>query len=134
MKAIQIQAFGKPTDVAQCVDIADVEAPEANEVVIALEASPINQYDLLMIAGGYGYRPPLPAIVGTEGVGRVIAVGSGVKHLKEGDRTLEATSDGISGCVRKRGARKRGIRLTSNWKKRVSNQVLQRQEQGLSRN
>jgi uncharacterized protein (DUF302 family) len=26
-------------------------------VVIALEASPINQYDLLMIAGGYGYRP-----------------------------------------------------------------------------
>src|SRR6202022_511457 len=88
MKAIQIQAFGKPIDVAQCVDIADVGAPEANEVVIALQASPINQYDLLMIAGGYGYRPPLPAIVGTEGVGRVIAVGSGVKHLKEGDRTL----------------------------------------------
>ena len=52
MKAIQIQAFGKPTDVAQCVDIADVGAPDANEVVVALEASPINQYDLLMIAGG----------------------------------------------------------------------------------
>ncbi len=42
----------------------------------------------MMIAGEYGYRPPLPAIVGTEGVGRVIAVGAGVKHLKEGDRTL----------------------------------------------
>jgi NADPH:quinone reductase-like Zn-dependent oxidoreductase len=52
MKAIQIQTFGKPTDVAQCVDIADVGAPEANEVVVALQASPINQYDLLMIAGG----------------------------------------------------------------------------------
>src|SRR5258708_10811845 len=88
MKAIQIQAFGKPTDVAQCVNIADVGAPDANEVVVPLEASPINQYDLLMIAGGYGYSPPLPAIVGTEGAGRVIAVGSGVKHLKEGDRTL----------------------------------------------
>jgi len=49
------------------------------EVVIALEASPINQYDLLMIAGGYGYRPRLPAIVGTEGVGRVIAAGAGVR-------------------------------------------------------
>ena len=60
----------------------------AGEVVIALEASPINQYDLLMIAGGYGYRPRLPAIMGTEGVGRVVAVGAGVKHLKEGDRTL----------------------------------------------
>src|SRR6266403_1501646 len=88
MKAIQIQAFGKPADVAQYVDIADVGAPDTNEVVVALEASPINQYDLLMIAGGYGYRPPLPAIAGTKGVGRVIAVGSGVKHLKEGDRTL----------------------------------------------
>ncbi len=41
-----------------------------------------------MIAGGYGYRPRLPAIMGTEGVGRVVAVGAGVKHLKEGDRTL----------------------------------------------
>ena len=88
MKAIEIQAFGKPIDVARCVEIAEVGAPGANEVVIAVEASPINQYDLLMIAGGYGYRPSLPAIMGTEGVGRVIAVGAGVKHLKEGDRTL----------------------------------------------
>ena len=72
MKAIQIQAFGKPTDVAQCVDIADVGAPDTNEVVVALEASPINQYDLLMIAGGYGYRPPLPAIAGRTSCGAAL--------------------------------------------------------------
>ena len=88
MKAIQIEAFGNPAEVVKAVDIPDVSAPAAGEVVIALEASPINQYDLLMIAGGYGYRPRLPAIMGTEGVGRVVAVGAGVKHLKEGDRTL----------------------------------------------
>jgi NADPH:quinone reductase-like Zn-dependent oxidoreductase len=88
MKAIQIETFGNPAEVVHAVDIPDVGAPAAGEVVIALEASPINQYDLLMIAGGYGYRPQLPAIMGTEGVGRVIAVGAGVKHLKEGDRTL----------------------------------------------
>ena len=88
MKAIQIETFGRPADVLKVVDIPDVGAPADGEVVIAVEASPINQYDLLMIAGGYGYRPQLPAIVGTEGVGRVIAVGAGVKHLKEGDRTL----------------------------------------------
>src|SRR5258708_17972089 len=41
-----------------------------------------------MIAGGYGYRPSLPAIMRTEGVGRVSAVGAGVKHIKEGGRTL----------------------------------------------
>jgi NADPH:quinone reductase-like Zn-dependent oxidoreductase len=88
MKAIQIEAFGNPADVVKVVDVPDVGAPAAGEVVIAIEASPINQYDPLMISGGYGYRPRLPAIMGTEGVGRVVAVGAGVKHLKEGDRTL----------------------------------------------
>jgi NADPH:quinone reductase-like Zn-dependent oxidoreductase len=88
MKAIQIESFGNPAEVIHAVDIPDVGAPAVDEVVIALEASPINQYDLLMIAGGYGYRPQLPAVMGTEGVGRVIAVGAGVKHLNEGDRTL----------------------------------------------
>jgi NADPH:quinone reductase-like Zn-dependent oxidoreductase len=64
MKAVEIKAFGNPAEVVKVVDIPDVGAPAAGEVVIALDASPINQYDLLMIAGGYGYRPRLPAIWG----------------------------------------------------------------------
>jgi hypothetical protein len=69
MKAIEIEAFGNPAEVVKAVDIPDIGAPAAGEVVITLEASPINQHDLLMIAGGYGYRPR-PAIMGTERVGR----------------------------------------------------------------
>src|SRR5260221_1241680 len=88
MKAIQIEAFGNPAEVLKLVDIPDVGAPSEGEVVIALEASPINMSDLLMISGRYGYRPKLPSVMGTEGVGRVIAVGGGVRHLKPGDRTL----------------------------------------------
>src|SRR5216683_2099800 len=88
MQTIQIEAFGNPAEVLKVVDIPDVGAPAEDEVVIALEASPINMSDLLMISGRYGYRPNLPSVMGTEGVGRVIAVGSGVKHLKQGDRTL----------------------------------------------
>jgi NADPH:quinone reductase-like Zn-dependent oxidoreductase len=88
MQAIQIEAFGNPPEVMKLVDIPDVGGPGEGEVVIALEASPINMSDLLMISGRYGYRPKLPSVMGTEGVGRVIAVGSGVKHLKRGDRTL----------------------------------------------
>src|SRR6266851_9873353 len=88
MKAIQIEAFGNPAEVMKLVDVPDVGTPSEGEVVIALEASPINMSDLLMISGRYGYRPKLPSIVGTEGVGRVVAVGGGVTHLKEGDRTL----------------------------------------------
>jgi NADPH:quinone reductase-like Zn-dependent oxidoreductase len=88
MKAVRIEMYGNPREVAKAVEVPDVGAPAAGEVVIAVHASPVNQYDLLMIAGKYGYRPHLPAIVGTEGAGHVIAVGRGVKNLREGDRTL----------------------------------------------
>src|SRR4030081_1822561 len=88
MRAIQIEAFGNPSEVMKVVDIPDVGAPADGEVVIALEASPINMSDLLMIAGRYGYRPKLPSVMGKEGVGRVVAIGSGVKHLKHGDPRL----------------------------------------------
>src|SRR3981189_403383 len=87
MQAIQIEAFGNPAEVMKVVDVPDVGAPAEGEVVIALEASPINMSDLLMISGRYGYRPKLPSVMGTEGVGRVVAVGGGAKHLKPGART-----------------------------------------------
>ena len=84
MKAIQIEAFGNPAEVVKAVDIPDVGAPAAAEVVIAVEASPINQYDLLMIAGGYGYRPRLPAITGSS------------THLRRRDHgRLPTTIDGF---------------------------------------
>jgi NADPH:quinone reductase-like Zn-dependent oxidoreductase len=41
-----------------------------------------------MIRGLYGIRPALPAIVGSEGIGRISAVGAGVDHVKPGDRVL----------------------------------------------
>ena len=47
MQAIQIEAFGNPAEVLKAVDRPDVGAPAAGELLIALEASPINQYDLL---------------------------------------------------------------------------------------
>ena len=88
MKAIQLKAFGNPAEVVELADVPDVGAPAPDEVVIALEASPINATDLMIIAGRYGYLPPLPSVLGIEGVGRVVAVGNSVKHLKEGDRAL----------------------------------------------
>src|ERR1700730_7673690 len=88
MQAIQIEAFGNPAEVLKVVDIPDVGAPADGEVVIALEPAPIKMSNPLMVAVRYGYRPKLPSVMGTEGVGRVVAVGDGVKHLKPGDRTL----------------------------------------------
>ena len=90
MKAIQIEVFGNPAEVVKAVDIPDVGAPAAAEVVIAVEASPVSQYDLMMISGNYGYRRHLPAIMGTEGVGRAIAVGNAANDAVE--QALSKTS------------------------------------------
>ena len=88
MQALQIAGYGKPAEVLRLVEVPDVGAPGPNEVVAAVEASPINGTDLLIMMGRYGYLPPLPSIQGVEGVARVVAVGPGVKQLKEGDLTL----------------------------------------------
>ena len=88
MKSIQLTAYGNPADVVTLVDVPDVSTPGPEEVVIDVEAAPVDPSDLYMIAGTYGNLPPLPHILGIEGVGRVSARGRNVQHLKEGDRTL----------------------------------------------
>ena len=47
--------------------------------MIAVEASPVSQYDLMKISGNYSYCRHLSANMGTEGVGRAIAVGNAPK-------------------------------------------------------
>jgi NADPH:quinone reductase-like Zn-dependent oxidoreductase len=88
MKAIQAVAFGRAAEAVRLNEVPELGSPGPNEVVVAVEATPINNTDLMIAAGRYGVLPPLPATLGIEGVGRVIARGSQVKNLKEGDRTL----------------------------------------------
>jgi len=85
MKALQLTAFGPPADSTQLVDVESA-APGPGEVAVAIEAAPINPSDLLLIAGLYGYRPELPAPLGAEGVGRIVAAGGGVDPARVGER------------------------------------------------
>src|SRR5689334_21167267 len=88
MRAVRLTAFGKPVDGLEYVDIPEPDPPGPNEVLIGVEFSPINPNDLMVAQGIYAVRPPLPAVIGNEGVGRVLAVGPGVKSVKAGDRVL----------------------------------------------
>ena len=88
MKSIQLTGYGKPHEVVKLIDVQDVGTPGPDEIIIDVEAAPIEPSDLYMIAGVYGNLPPLPHILGIQGVGRVAAKGRSVKHLKEGDRTM----------------------------------------------
>jgi NADPH:quinone reductase-like Zn-dependent oxidoreductase len=58
----------------------------------ASSSPPINPNDLMVAQGIYAFRPPLPAVIGNEGVGRILAVGPGVESVKVGDRVLAPLS------------------------------------------
>jgi NADPH:quinone reductase-like Zn-dependent oxidoreductase len=64
-----------PQDVIRAVEF---EAPplEAGQALVEVLASPINPSDVLTLTGEYGHLPPLPAVGGREGVGRVAALGA----------------------------------------------------------
>src|SRR5713101_364448 len=89
MKALQISKYGVPEEVVELVDIPEPDAPKADELLVAVEYAPINNSELLKIKGRYPLLPAtLPAVVGNEGVARILSVGRGVTGLKAGDRVL----------------------------------------------
>jgi len=88
MYALQMVAFGDPTEVVKLVELPNPPAPGDDEVLVALEYAPINASVLLMVRGLYGVRPSLPAGIGNEGVGRVLALGKAVTHLTVDDRVV----------------------------------------------
>jgi NADPH:quinone reductase-like Zn-dependent oxidoreductase len=92
MRAVQLTAFGNPVDGLECVDIPEPDTPGPNQVLIGVEYSPINPNDLMVAQGIYAFRPPLPAVIGNEGVGRILAVGPGVESVRLGDRVLAPLS------------------------------------------
>ena len=64
MKAVQVVAFGRPAEAVRLNEVPDVGSPGPNEVVVAVEAAPINNSDFMIIAGRYGYLPTPPATLG----------------------------------------------------------------------
>ena len=89
MKALRFATFGPPGEVLELVDVDDPGAPGPGEVLVEMIAMAVNPADILKIEGRYGASPPpLPAIPGSDGVGRVSAVGEGVDHLAVGDIVL----------------------------------------------
>ena len=88
MKLAQLNAFGIPSQVVDCIEGEEPGAPDADEVTIEMLACPINPADLLIIEGKYASKPPLPAGLGIEGAGRVSAVGEDVTGLASGDLVM----------------------------------------------
>lgn len=103
MKQVLIDRYGTPWDVARCADVPDVGEPAADEVVFEVLAFPINPADMWFCKGSYRLKPPLPATPGAECVGRVIAVGSAVKHVKAGDLVINLQRENWTQKLRVKG-------------------------------
>lgn len=72
------------------VEAVDFELPPlaSGQVLIQVIAAPINPSDVLTLTGQYGMLPPLPAIGGNEGVGKVVAHGPDVTAPAIGQTVL----------------------------------------------
>ena len=88
MKKAQYKFRGPvPQDVIEAVEF-ELGPPGAGQVLIEVLAAPINPSDVLTLTGEYGILPPLPAVAGMEGVGKVVQLGDGVDNLTVGQRVL----------------------------------------------
>jgi len=81
MKAAVVHEFGAPLQIEEM----PVRPPEGHEILVKIVASGVCHTDLHAAEGDWPVKPNLPLIPGHEGVGYVAALGSEVKHVKEGD-------------------------------------------------
>lgn len=93
MKAVAIDRFGG----IETVKTQELPTPEPNskQVLVKVEYAGIGFWDIAeregMFAAGQPQQPEFPYVLGSEGAGGVVAVGSEIQHLKEGDRVFGLT-------------------------------------------
>ena len=87
MRQLQLVAHGEPSDVIGLNTVAE-PALGQEDVLISMEAAPLNPSDFMLVRGIYGVRPAFPFSLGSEGVGRVTQTASKVDVALQGKRVL----------------------------------------------
>lgn len=90
MRAVVVTTPGGP-DVMEVVDRPTPE-PGPGEVLVDVAAGGVNFIDTYHRSGAYPL--PAPFVVGSEGAGRVVATGAGVRDVRVGDRVAWAMVPG----------------------------------------
>jgi len=84
MRAVQMTEPGSP-DVLQLVEIVEPEIQNSTQVKIRMMAAGVNPIDTKIRQNALFYPNDLPAVLGCDGAGVVMEVGSGVTRFKPGD-------------------------------------------------
>lgn len=88
MKAVRLKSYG---DVDQLViEEMAIPEPQAGEILVKIEASAVNHFDLIIRQGYAAQFIPLelPAVLGTDAAGTVVELGAGVTGIAVGDRVI----------------------------------------------
>lgn len=74
----------------EVIDAVEFDAPplQGGQALLEVVAAPINPSDVLTLTGEYRDLPPLPAIGGREGVGRIAELGPDAGELAVGQLVL----------------------------------------------
>lgn len=88
MHYIQLNEFGTPHQVCSVENEDAPAAPAEGHVQVKMLACPINPAEMLLFAGRYASKPPLPYRPGIEGAGEVVAVGDDVTDIAVGDHVI----------------------------------------------
>eukprot|EP00039_Didymoeca_costata_P004064 m.71150 g.71150 ORF g.71150 m.71150 type:complete len:357 (-) comp12215_c0_seq4:2536-3606(-) len=89
---LEYSGHGEPEDVLRVTSFPLTTKLEKDQVMVQMEAAPVNPSDINQIQGTYPKKPELPATGGNEGSGRVVNIGEGVRVLKPGDRVIPSRS------------------------------------------
>jgi NADPH:quinone reductase-like Zn-dependent oxidoreductase len=93
IRALVARHVGEPADVLRLELLARPESGPG-QVRIRVIAAPVHASDLHIMRGRYGYTPAFPVVLGSECVGRVDAVGSGVDTVAVGQRVITVFATG----------------------------------------
>ena len=87
MKAAVIHEHGGPGSIQIDTNFPD-PAPGTDDVIVKVGAASLNYHDIFTRRGMPGIKVPMPAIMGLDFAGEIVAVGSNVSEWKEGQRVL----------------------------------------------
>ncbi|GMT01047.1 hypothetical protein PENTCL1PPCAC_23221, partial [Pristionchus entomophagus] len=99
MRGAIVSTFGGPENIVVKDDLPTPSISSPNQVLIDVHSAGINPVDTYIRAGTYAKLPDLPYVPGRDGCGVVREVGSGVTHVKAGDRVWFLAPNGASAEV-----------------------------------
>jgi NADPH:quinone reductase-like Zn-dependent oxidoreductase len=97
LKAIRIHAHGG-VDQLRYEEVEEPRVTSSSDVIVKLEAAALNHIDIWVRMGATGMQIPMPHILGADGAGIVVEVGSEVKSVKTGDKVCLYSFTGCGQC------------------------------------